>query len=200
MKDSRLVLAFFLGVIVTGSFFCMEKKTPAEEPKPAEATATSAEGTGSTSLDEATFNDLKSKYENYAKEYDLHRRDTKKFKKDSLTQCMWYPIDQFIDSITRLKKDFKASGVRIYFGVYPKGSVGNTETGQKEDVSGRLTLFFVGTKSEQTNIRGRNIINVDILDPANKTFAVADFRSFNEGTLCPPPRDSCKTLGATLLP
>ncbi|MES2648376.1 MAG: hypothetical protein V4717_15975 [Bacteroidota bacterium] len=197
MKGIRPVIAFFLGVLVTGSFFCMEKKQPtAETPGEVE---NASETINKTSMDAVAFDEIKSRYENYAKEYDTHRKTPGNFKKDSLTQCMWYPIDNFIDSITKLKKDYKATGVRIYFGVYPKGTMGNTETGQK-DVGGRLTLFFVGTERKNTSIPGRSSINADIVVQEKGLFAVTSLLNFNEGTLCPPPRDSCKILGATLLP
>lgn len=155
-----------------------------------------------TRLSEKKFDAIRSKYGNYVKELDRFTEQFDDSIKKRISQYQTYDIDKLIKALQNLKSSYGATGVRIYLGMYPiTAGAGSTEDPDNKKVAGMTNLIFVGTKDSvikhSDGVRGF-WRRKDLISRKDGIFAVGEVVGFNEGTLCPPPRN-CKGIGATLI-
>ena len=92
-------------------------------------------------------------------------------KTDSLST--WYGLDE-LSAFLQMARENNASGIKMYYGVYPPGMM------ESPELEGRQTVVLVATKEK---VMGSGTVNKDIyVTRDGKTEILA----FNAGQICPP--------------
>jgi hypothetical protein len=89
------------------------------------------------------------------------------------SMSVWYGMEA-LQNFLATAQEYKADGVKMYFGVYPE------DYAQTPEFAGRQTILLVATRQTKT---GNGLVNKNIFIQRD---GKSEILAFNFGSMCPP--------------